>query len=156
MKPVMLRLCMILAFTVSFSGRVVAKAPRCGDVSKRDVRETFDYAKDVRFYYDVRADLNAMCTQLEGFKEWEEGQDKARLSDKSYKKNKEGIVDAAKRSMIAMSRPLTVIRVWFKVDPQTKKQKYNRVIKIREAKNDLKVLQVKLQDIRADVRGLMH
>ncbi len=156
MKSVILNLCMILAFTVSFSGRVVAKTPRCGDVSKRDVRDTFDDAKDVRSYYDVRDDLKAMCAQLEGFKKWEGEQDKAKLSDKHYKKNKEDVVNTAKRSMNAMSRPLTIIRVWLKVDPQTKKQRYSRIIKIRKAKKDLKVLQAKLKDVRADVRALMR
>lgn len=156
MKSGILSLCMILAFTVSFSSRVIAKTPRCGDVSKRDIRDTLDYAKDVRFYYDVRDDLNAVCAQLEDFKKWEEGQDKAKLSNNPYKKHKEDVVNAAKRSIIAMSRPLTIMRVWFKIDPQTTKQKHSRIIKIREARKDLKALQAKLQDIREDLRALMR
>lgn len=154
MKPVIFRLCTILVFTVGFPDLAMAGAPKCGDIRKRDIRNTFDSARDVRFYYDVRPDLNEICILLEDFKKWERGQ--ATLSNKPYNKHKEDIINAARRSIIAMSRPLTIIRVWFKVNPQTKKQKYRRIIKIREAKKDLKALQAKLRDIRADLRALMR
>lgn len=156
MKPVILSLCMILAFTVSFSGRVVAKTPKCGELSKRDISGTFDSAKDVRFYYDVREDLKAICVLLEDLKKWEGAQEKAKLSNKSYKKHKKDIINAARRSIIAMGRPLTVMRVWFKVDPKATKKKYTRIIKIHDAKKDIRVLQAQLQDIRMDLRELMR
>ncbi|PCI99915.1 MAG: hypothetical protein COB14_05030 [Alphaproteobacteria bacterium] len=134
MKPIILSLCMILTFTVSSSGCVVAKTPKCGEISKRDIKDVFNSAKDVRFYYDVREDFNAICTKLEEFREWESVQDKGKLSNKLYKKHKEDIIDGVRRSIAGMNRSLTVIRVWLKVDPNTKKQKYTRIIKIRDAK----------------------
>lgn len=156
MRSAVFNLCLFLVFTVGYSGVAVAKTPKCGEISKRDIRNVFDSAKDVRFYFDVRDDLVKICALLADFKEWERGQGKAKLSNKPYKKHKKDLIEGVRRKFISMNSSLTIIRVWFKVKPQTTKQKYSRIIKIRSAKKDLKIIQAELQDVRTDLRAFMR
>ncbi|PCJ95141.1 MAG: hypothetical protein COA45_12500 [Zetaproteobacteria bacterium] len=146
----------ILLLTFASSGSAFAKTPKCGDIGKRDIRDVFDDAKDVRFYYDVRDDLDVTCALLEEFNEWESVQDRGKLSGKSYKMHKGDIIDGVKRSIIAMGRPLTVMRVWLRLKPKSTEGERTRVIRILDAKRDVKVLQAKLQKMRLDLRILMR
>lgn len=46
------------------------RTPDCGDLKRREIKETFTYAYRLRYIYDVRDQFSAACDVLETFKDW--------------------------------------------------------------------------------------
>ena len=144
-------------FGVSLGGATpaLAKSPKCGDVSRSDVRDIYGDAKDVSRYYDVRPDLDEICALLETFDAWESEQGRDIVSGRYYRARKKEIIVSVGNTIVAMKGPLTIMRVWLKAEPKSTDNKRIRVARIRDAKKSVKILQKRLMEKGADLRTLM-
>ena len=156
MKTLLLHLSVIFTFVVIYSGDVIARTPKCGEISKRDVKEVFSIAEDVEFYHDVVEDINNTCMILEVFDDWEGSQRKARVSNKAFKISKNDIISSISRQFNIMRRPLIIMNTWLDVDTSNFDEEVKRVVRIRKARNDIKIIQAELAKLRTDLRELMY
>lgn len=156
MKILLLHRAIIFTFVLIYSGDVIARTPKCGEISKRDIKEVFSIAEDVEFYHDVVEDINNTCRLLEVFDDWEGSQRKARVSNKAFKNSKNDIISSISHQFNIMRRPLIIMDTWLNVDSNDFDEKVKRVVRIRKARSDIKIIQVQLTKLRADLRKLMY
>ncbi len=147
-------LAFILAFIVSFSTPAIAGTPSCGDIEQRDIKDVFNDAHSVRIYVDTYNHLGYTCQLLEQLKDWEKQQDAAGF-DGLYFLAKKTAIEDTKSIFNYMKAPLTIIRVWYKIEPETTEQKQRGVASIKKARKDLDAYQLQLETQRKAIKQLM-
>ncbi|MGH1378968.1 MAG: hypothetical protein ACRBB3_09125 [Alphaproteobacteria bacterium] len=156
MRNLLLYVFAVLGLVCIQSSDVVARTPKCGEIARRDIKDVFSRAKDIKYYHDITEDLNNTCRTLEAFENWEDGQDKSKVSNKVFKKSKSGIISDIEHRFTILLRPLIIIDTWFKADTNNVTERVKRLANIREAKKDIEDIQVDLSKLRSDLRKLMY
>ena len=146
----------LLLFSFLYVPQVAARVPSCGDLDKDEIEDVFEHADDVRFYYDVGPDLNETCAVLERFEEWEKAQPREVISDRAYKKERKAVLAEIRRAFAGMNSPLTVMRLWLRVNPKDERQWAVRKARIRGARRDLKDYREALAQGREALGRLMR
>ena len=90
------------------------------------------------------------------FDDWEGSQRKARVSNKAFKISKNDIISSISRQFNIMRRPLIIMNTWLDVDTSNFDEEVKRVVRIRKARNDIKIIQAELAKLRTDLRELMY
>ncbi len=156
MRNLLLYVFTVLGLVCIQSSDVVARTPKCGEIDRRDIKDIFSRAKDIKYYHDITEDLNNTCRTLEAFEDWEDEQDKSKISNKFFKNSKNSIISDIEHRFTILLRPLIIIDTWFKVDTNSLDERLKRIAKIREAKKDIEDIQVDLSKLRSDLRKLMY
>lgn len=147
---------LMLFFVCVFSASDVhARRPACGDVDRKVVQGTYERADELRFYYDVRDDLNEACRVMEVFQTWRKNQPDDVLKSKKFKQSKKSAIHGVETSIYSMKAPLTIMSAWLRADVDGSVEKAKRYARIRSARRDLETYQGRLKRAVAQVSGLM-
>lgn len=130
-----------------------AGEPKCGEIDKEIIEETYEAAERVRHYYDKRYVLEDICAVMEAFEDWERALSSAQ--QKIVKNDIEHQIDDVTQNIIELKRPLTVMRVWVRADVSGSLQRAKRKAHILSAEKDVNHISEKLKRASQAIRILM-
>ncbi len=130
-----------------------AGEPKCGEVDKEIIEETYESAERVRHYYDKRYVLEDICAVMEAFEDWESALSSAQ--HKTVENDIEQHIDGVTQNITELKRPLTVMRVWLRADVSGSLQRAKRKAHILSAEKDVNHISGKLKRASQAIRTLM-
>lgn len=139
-------LAFVLLFVVVVQPVYARGAPKCGVVERGDIKDVYDIAKDVRYYHDVRGDLDAACAALQKLEDWEDRLLREERHSKSYKNDRDRAIAPIQNALRKIKPPLKVMSVWLRVDPDNTRDEAVRIARIRSARDDVKSYQRALRN----------
>jgi len=128
----------ISAFCLFYPVSAEAKRPpKCGDLSRNDIRDTYEAAKDVRYYYSVDDKIEDICLQMEDFKEWHKELPSDFRRNKSFDKTHDKLVDRVEKHIKDLRRPLRILYALINVTNENTAKKLIKEVRIRERREEI-------------------
>lgn len=130
-----------------------AGEPRCGEVDKDAIEDTYEAAERVRYVLDRRDVLEDVCASMEDLEDWED--DLPSEQQDEVEDDVEHLVERVHNAIVELRRPLIVLRAWLRADVSGSIQRAKRKGYIISAEKDIHRITQRLKAETDNARAMM-
>lgn len=127
-----LALCLFLPMSAE-----AKRPPECGDISRNDIKNTYEAARDVRYYFGVDDKIENICQKMEDFQDWYKDLPTDFRRDKDFDKARDRLIKDTEKHIKDLRRPLRILYALINAKTENTAERLLKEVQIRERREDV-------------------
>ncbi|GEM_PF-3251571 len=122
------------------------RPPKCGEISRNDIRDAFDHAHDLRYFYDYDEDIERLCAFMDEFEDWDDNVPRELRRSDAYDDEKDALIERIEEHIDDLKTPLRMLHLWLRANTDTTYEFVLKEARVRARRDDIDKTLVKLNE----------